>query len=161
MSTQIGRAQTTGIKVGAFTLTDAAAGGVTLTGTSTYDHRSLRVVHNATVSNIKNKQGETCALVATDEHLECSFTFIPYGTSLANAEGALDAPSALAGVELSGMDAFAMGPFTDALNTAGDGSQPWIYQGGWEVSGTGDGEPWSISLTLMRYPLITSGAAMV
>ena len=157
MNTQIGRGHIIGLSGGSFTWTNPDAS--TFVGTVTYDERSLRFAHNATVSNIKDEDGDTCALTAVDEVLECTFNFIPYGTSVAVAKTSAAAPKLLGGATISGLPVVPMGTFADALNTATDG-QPWVYEGGWEVNGSGDGEPWSVSVTLRRYPNITSVSAI-
>jgi len=155
MSTQIGRGHIVGL-AGTFTFTSPDGG--TLNGTVSYDEKSLRLAHNGTITNIKNKAGETVGLVATDEMLECTFNFIPYGTSVAAATDNSDCPDLLSGCVITGMPVIVMGSFTDALNaTSGN---PWIYEGGWEVNGTGDGEPWSASASMKRYPGITSVTAI-
>lgn len=154
MSTQIGRRHIVGITVGAFTV----AG---LSGTISYDERSLRVVHQGEITKVKNEAGETIGLIATNEGIEATFTMIPYGTNKTNAIASLAAPPLLAGVTITGMDVVPIGSFADGLNVTGGGNaQPWIYEGGWEISGTGDGEPWTITVTLRRYPLVTSATAI-
>ena len=159
MSTQVGRGHILGITVGTIVITDND-GGTTLTGTATYDERSLQVSHNGNISKIKNESGDTCALIATDDVLECRFNFIPYGTTVAAATAAAAGPDLLASAAITGMPIFKMGPFADALNTDSGSTQPWFYEGGWDVNGSADGEPWSISFSLFRYPNITSAAAI-
>jgi hypothetical protein len=149
MSTQIGRGYIVGLSGGTLTFSP------TLVGSVTYDERSLRLSHNGSITNVKGKGGDTKGLIAVDEFLECAFNFIPYGTSVAAAKVSAQAPDLLAGCTITGLPVVIMGVFTDALNTSADG-QPWIYEGGWEVNGTGDGEPWSASFTLRRYAGITS-----
>jgi hypothetical protein len=156
MSTQIGRGHIVGLSGGTITFTNPDT--TTLAGTILYDERSLRVSHNGSVTNIKNKSGETVGLIAVDEMLECTFNFIPYGTSVANAKASATAPDLLASAVITGLPVIPMGSFSDALNASS--GNPWIYEGGWEVNGTGDGEPWSASVTLKRYPGITSGTAI-
>ena len=153
MATQIGRGHIVGLAGGTITFSP------TLTGSVTYDERSLRLSHNGSISNIKDKSGDTVGLVATDEMLECAFTFIPYGASTTAAKLSAQAPDLLAGATISGFPPIPMGSFADALNTETDG-QPWIYEGGWEVNGTGDGEPWTASFTMRRYLGITSATVI-
>lgn len=158
MATQVGRGHVVGVTVGTFVFTNPDASS--LSGTISYDERSLRVSHNGTITNVKDEDGDTVQLTATDEMLECTFTFIPYGTSIANARASAQAPDLLAAAAITGLPVIAMGSFADCLNTDSGSTQPWIYEGGWELNGTGDGEPWTATCTLRRYPGITSGAAI-
>lgn len=158
MSTLIGRAHQTGILVGATTF--APGDGVTMSGTLSYEHQSLRFAHQGEITEIKNEDGDVCALVATNETLECTFNFIPYGTSVANAIASIQSPRLLTGFDITGFPVFRMGTFADALNTDSGSTQPWIFVGGWEGNGDNSGEPWSISVTLRRFPQITNATAL-
>lgn len=153
MSTQVGLGHI-------FSMTGAALGITGLAGYISPNLQTLKVKHGAEIDRIKAQTGNTTSLISSDEYLECTFDFIAEGSTIANAKLSMGIPPALSGVTVTGLPIIAMGPFTDGLNTNGANTQPWIY----EADGSGNGnadKKWDGTLTLRRYPFITSATAIV
>lgn len=157
-SVQISRGHLVGVAAGTIVFTNPD--GSTLAGTISYNRRSLRVAHNIEVERVSDEDGDVVGLCAGGEFLEGAFTFIPYGTSIANATASHSVPFPLARAAISGFPVFPMGNFADALNTNSGSTQPWIYEGGAEANFDAGVGPSSYSITLRRYPSITSGTAI-
>lgn len=150
MGTQIGRAKVQGM-VGATLAISALAGYISP------NLQSLRANHNASTDASPDQAGDTATLYFTDEILECTFDFIPEGTTTAQAKISAGLPPAGSGVVITGLPIIQMGPFADALNVGGGGlgSNPWVYEGGGSLSGEAKGR-WTATLPLKRYPKITT-----
>ena len=124
---------------------------------------TLRLTHTSAVDRIKAQTGgNTKALIAQDETLECTFEVIPQGTTFANALKAAGVPGALKGFTITGLQIVAMGSWTDALNvtTGGVLGNPWIYLGGATVNGFID-QKWTLSLPLVRFVSIANVTPIV
>jgi hypothetical protein len=122
--------------------------------------KTLRVTHSGTVDKIKNQAGEFSGLIGSGEFLQCEWTYVPEGTTIANSVLSAMLPGLLTGVTISGLPIIASGPFTDALNTNGANTQPWIYEGDGSIQGF-DETKWMGNVTLFRYISITSAAAII
>lgn len=153
MATHIGKAQIVG-------LSGAALGMASVTGYVSPNMQSLKVGHQAEVERIKNQVGEVTTLISSGDYIECSFDFIPEGgtstdNTIAKAKLSASLPATLAAVTITGLPIIQVGPFTDALNTNPGNTQPWIYEGGGELSGP-NSTKWTLTFTLRRYINITS-----
>ncbi len=115
--------------------------------------KTLRATHSGTIDRIKNQAGVTSSIIGNDDMLECAFDFIPEGATRALARSSAALPKIPSAVTISGAPVIPMGPFADALNTAG--LQPWIYEGNGTINGTDDLH-WTGTFTLHRYQGITS-----
>ena len=122
--------------------------------------QSLRLVHNATKRTIPDQVGDTVGLIFLDAHLEITFDFIPQGADLTGAKAAAATPEAGGSATVTGLPIFKKGFFTDALNTDGANTQPWIYEGGENFTLPADDKATG-SITLCRYPKIVSGTHIV
>lgn len=139
-------------------LTGGALGIASLSGYISPNLQTLRTTHAAEIDRVRNQGGDTSGLIASDEMVECDFDFIAEGSTIANAKKN-GIPGALAGVTVTGLPIIACGPFTDALNTNGVNTQPWIYEGGGTITGAHNGK-WTATLPLKRYPGITSATVI-
>jgi hypothetical protein len=129
-----------------------------LSGYVTPRMESLRLTHVAEIDKIKGLTGgNTTAMIAQDEKLECTFEVIPQGSSFANAILSAGLPAILAAFTIPGLQVIVMGAWSDALNVTGGGvlGNPWIYEGGGSVNGFVD-QKWTVSLPLHRYVAIAS-----
>lgn len=151
--TQLGKSHIVGLATMAFGIT-------ALSGYVSPNFKSLRVSHSSDVKKIKSMTGEITSLHANGDFVTCEFNFIPEGaTTLANAILSAGAPSVLSGITITGLSIIAFGPFTDVFNTNAGNTQPWIYEGGWELEGS-DETHWSAKVSLNRYYYITSATKM-
>lgn len=133
--------------------------GTSLSGYVTPNMQSLRVSHGTKVDEIKGQDGEFNAFLVSGERIECEFSFIPQGTTIANAKLSAQMPPAGSSATITGLPILPFGSFTDVLNTNGGNTQPWYYQGGGSDSGVNDSN-WTGTFTLVRYPSITSTTAI-
>ena len=134
----------------------AASAWQTLTGSYvTPNLQSLRVTHTAEVDRIRGQDGTYTSLICDGEMIECEFTVIPEGTTTANAKISATLPRAGEAFAITGLPIIAVGDFEDALNTDGDNTQPWFYEGGGTVNLTNT-EKATMTMTLHRYVGITS-----
>jgi hypothetical protein len=131
-----------------------AAVSCSLSGYVSPNLQSLRAVHNADVDRIKGQSGKTTGAIYEDDTFECTFEFIPEGTTVANAKLSAGLPAAGTGFTLSGLAVVTMGGTADIFNSA-----LWIYEGGGQLNGAADGK-WTATLPLRRYPQITSLTAI-
>jgi hypothetical protein len=76
-----------------------------------------------------------------------------------NALNSAQTPEAGGSALITGLPIIPKGPFRDAINTNGVNIQPWIYEGGENFTLPADDKATG-SITLMRYPKITSGVAI-
>ena len=105
---------------------------------------------------IKGQTGKVTGLIAENDMLECSFDFIPEGSTVANAKLAAGLPPLNSPVTITGLPVIAAAGYADAYNTAAGG--PWFYKSG-RINHLADGK-WTATMTLKRYPAITSGTAI-
>lgn len=152
MSTQIGTGHI-------HSLTGGALGCAALAGYVSPNLTTLRLSHAAEVDNIKGQTGKTTGSISEDDTLECTFDFLPEGTTIANAKLSAGLPAANSGFTITGLPIIACGGFTDALNTNAGNTQPWIYQGGGTINGPADGK-WTATLPMKRFLQITSATAI-
>ncbi len=158
--TSLGRGHQIGVD-GQTTITFTNPGGSpAISGTISYNKRNIRLVHNGETVRTLDEDGDIVALTFGSEFLEGVFTFIPYGSTYANATASRQLPSLGASAAISGFDIFVMGSFADALNTNGATTQPWIYEGGGEDNQNAGLEPSTLTITLRRYPAITSATVI-
>ncbi len=119
--------------------------------------QSLRVTHNAEVDRIRGQTGRYQSLIGDAEMLECEFTVIPEGATIANAKTSATLPQVLECFAITGLPVIAMGEFADALNVgAAPNNSVWVYEGGGSINGTNT-EKWTMTLPLKRYKDITAG----
>ena len=121
--------------------------------------KTLKLGHTSDVDRIKSQAGGITSLIGSGDYLECTFDFIPEGSSIANAKLSAGIPAVLSGVTITGLPILAIGPFSDALNTNGTNTQPWFYEGGGSVNGESE-QKWTSTLPLRRYLEITSATAI-
>lgn len=140
-------------------MSGGAVGIASLSGYVSPNLKTLKLGHNNTADEIKGQDGEISALIFSGDSVECTFDFIPQGTSIANAKKAAGIPASGAAVTVTGLAIIAFGPFSDVLNTDAGNTQPWIYSGGGSISGESE-QKWMASLPLKRYIGITSGTAI-
>jgi len=152
MSTQLGTGHI-------HSLSGGALGCASLSGYVSPNLQSLRLSHAADVEEIKGQTGKTTGIIAEDDTLECSFEFIAEGTTIANAKLSAGIPAAGAAFTITGLAIIAMGGFTDALNTNGGNTQPWVYEGGGNLVAVANGKITG-TIPLKRYLAITSGTAI-
>lgn len=120
---------------------------------------SLKVSHTADRIAVKSLLGRTTGLIFEDDQIECTFEVLPEGTTVANAKLSAGIPAAGSAFGITGCHIVACGGFTDAINTGGGNTQPWIYEGGGGINGVSD-EKWTATLPMKRYLYITSGTAI-
>ena len=133
--------------------------GCALSGYVSPNMQTLRLQHAAEVDKIKGQNGYTTGLIFQDDVLECTFEYIPEGTTIANSKLSAGIPAAGAAFTITGLPIVTMGGFADALNTNAGSTQPWIYEGGGQLHGD-KAAKWSATLPMKRYPSITSGTAV-
>jgi hypothetical protein len=99
------------------------------------------------------------------EHLVCTFTLRPEGSTAAAAALSARLPELGSTFLISGMPVVIMGGFTDAFNTGTtvESTTPrWHYRGGGELSvSTGADGFGMITIELRRYPHIPGGAPII
>lgn len=140
-------------------LSGAALACSALSGYVSPNLQSYRFVHAADVEKIKGQAGKTTGVICEDDTLEITLEIIPEGTTIANAKKSAGVPAAGTAFAVTGMPIIEAGGFTDALNTDGANTQPWIYEGGASWNGLAAGKQ-TMSLPLKRYLQITSGTAV-
>ena len=142
MSTQVAKAHVFGL--GTFVCKTLA--GVTIGGNST----GGSLTHESEVDRIKGLDGEFTSLISHGDHLSCEFNMVPEAATLASAKTACGLPATLTGVSIGGLQIVACGPFSDALNTNGAVTVPWVYEGGGKIN-LSNSEKWTMTLPLKRY----------
>ena len=147
MATQVGKAQI-------YSLSGTTLAGTNLVAIGFINplFQSLRTSH---VQNdhreIKNSAGEIAAKIfCTDDVVDCTFEYIPSGTSQDNAKLSAGILVQGLGVTISGLPLRVFGSFSDVYNSA-----LWIYEGGASDNLSNTGEM-TITLPLRRYKNITS-----
>lgn len=144
------------------TLGTVVVGCAALSGYVTPNVQSLRATHVVDADRIKSSAGIVTGVIGEDDGIECTFEVIPEGTTIAQAiadsKKAAGLPTAPSAFTITGLPIIACGPFSDAFNTNGTSTQPWIYEGGGSWNGVNDGK-WTMTLPLRRYQGITSGTA--
>jgi len=105
---------------------------------------SYDITHEGDVEQIKNGQGETVAQVVANERLAISVTFIPSGSTAANALLGAGLPAVNGYATISGADSISIGGTANAIN--GD----WVYAGGGSVRFTQSGKA-MVTIPLTRY----------
>lgn len=136
-------------------LSGGALGCAALAGYVSPNLQTLRVSHSADRLAIKSQAGKTTGLIFEDDSIECTFEVIAEGTTIANAKLSAGLPPAGSGFTITGLPIIAFGGFTDALNTNGANTQPWIYEGGGSLNLVND-DKGTVTITLKRYLQITS-----
>jgi hypothetical protein len=94
-----------------------------------------------------------------DDMVECTFDFIAEGSTLLAAKASAAAPQNLAGAAITGFANYRFGPFHGCFEHERHNTQPWIFEMDAQVNGKL--QAWEGSITLRRYPLITSTTAIV
>lgn len=158
MATQIAKGHIQGFGSGAIAFTNPDS--TTIAGYVSPNIQTLALKGSADNQRIKGQSsGSTTSIIGMDDIVECTFDFIAEGTTLAAAKVSAAAPQNLASAAITGLPVIAFGAFTDVLNTNGGNTQPWIFEMDAQVNGKL--QAWEGSITLRRYPLITSGTAIV
>lgn len=153
MAVQQGKGQIYGLAGGTIAFT--APSGSAISGYITPDLQTLRVTHGGIkVDEIKGQDGEYNAFIVSGEKFECEFTYIPQGTTVANAKLSAQLPPIGSSGVLSGLPVIIMGSVADVFNTG-----VWYYQGGGSTSAPNDTN-WTGTFTLVRYPGITTTTAL-
>src|SRR5687768_8196567 len=115
MSVHAGTGHIEGFGTAALVLNDAA--GSAVAGYISPNLQSLKVTHNAgSVNEIKGQTGVVTGLLINDEMIECTFDFIPEGTTIANAKLSARLPEVGTRVNTANLPVVAIGSFADALN---------------------------------------------
>lgn len=136
-------------------LSGGALGCTALAGYVSPNLQTLRVTHQADALKIKSQAGKTTGAIYEDDTIECTFEFIAEGTTIANAKLSAGLPAAGSGFTITGLPIIACGGFTDALNTNGGNTQPWIYEGGGTLNLV-NADKATGTIPLKRYLQITS-----
>jgi hypothetical protein len=157
MATQIAKGHIQGFGSGAIAFTNPDS--TTISGYVSPNLQTLALKGSADNQKIKGQSGSTTSIIGMDDMVECTFDFIAEGSTLAAAKTSAAAPQNLAGAAITGLPIIAFGPFTDVLNTNGGNTQPWVFE--MEAQINGKLQAWEGSITLRRYPLITSTTAIV
>jgi len=165
MATQTGLTHLFGFQMG--TMTFIAKNGDASTPATNYvkpNIQSLGFTHSLESTKIKGTSGEYVGIILHGEMIECTFDFIPEGTSISIDPTVAGSPSKSAifpvlggSVSITGLPVVAAGSYSDALNTTA--FNHWIYEGGGTIKGSSDSN-WTGSITLKRYPGITSAVAI-
>src|SRR6267154_2861910 len=148
MATQVGKGHVYGLSGGAIAFT--APSGSSVSGYISPNLQSLRITHQGKLDEIKGQDGEYNSFITSAEKVECEFTYIPEGTTIANAKLSAQFPPLGSSGVISGLPVIFCGSFSDVFNTG-----VWYYQGGGSDSGPHDSN-WTGTFTLHRYPGITS-----
>jgi len=151
MSTQIGKGHVYGLVAGTIAFTSPA--GAAISGYVSPNIQSLRVTHHGKIDEIKGQDGEFNSFITSGEKVECEFTFIPEGTTIANAKLAAQFPPLGSSGVISGLPVIICGSLSDVFGGV------WYYQGGGSDSGPHDAN-WTGTFTLHRYPGITTTTAI-
>lgn len=170
MATQTGLTHLFGFQMG--TMTFLVKNGDASTTRTNYvqpNIQSLGFTHSLESTKIKGTSGEYVGIILHGEMIECTFDFIPEGTSISIDPTVAGSPSKSAifpvvggSVSITGLPVVAAGSYSDALNTGttlSPGTNLWIYEGGGTIKGSSDSH-WTGSITLKRYPGITSAVAI-
>lgn len=152
MAVQQGKGQIFGLAGGTIVFTNPA--GAAITGYITPDLQTLRVAHGSKVDEIKGQDGEYNAFIVSGERFECEFTYIPQGSTVANAKLSAQLPPIGSSGVISGLPVIIMGSIADVFNTG-----VWYYQGGGSTNQQND-QHWTGSFTLVRYPGIATTTAL-
>lgn len=153
MATQVGSG-------GIYGLATLALGIASLSGYVSPKFETLGLTGQAQFDEELGQTGDVDQLVGVNRGVSCQFRFKPRGSSFANARLSLGIPNICAGVTITGLDIIVCFGFTDVFNTNGTNTQPWIFNGEFNIEGTHTGL-WTANLTLRRYLLITSATAIV
>ncbi len=151
MSVQQGKGQV--FALGA-TIVFTKPDGSSLTGYVTPNMQSLRVTHGSKVDEIKGQDAEYNAFILSGEKFECEFSFIPQGSTLANAKLSAQMPPIGSSGVISGLPVVICGSSSDVFNGG-----VWYYQGGGSDNGVNDSN-WTGTLPLVKYPGITTTTAI-
>jgi hypothetical protein len=131
-----------------------ADGSTTISGYISPNLQSLKLRHMGTVDRIKGQTGHITGIITSGEYVECDFDFIPEGSSVANSIASARIPPGGSAATISGLQVIPVGSFDDVFNTG-----VWFYEFEGTYNGVNDGKA-TTTLTLRRYPNITSGAAV-
>lgn len=152
MATQQGKGHVYGLAGGTIVFT--APSGSAISGYITPNLQSLRFTHQGAVDEIKGQDGEYNSFLTKAEKVECEFSYIPEGSTIANAKASAQLPPLGSSAVLSGLPVIACGSFSDVFNTG-----VWYYQGGGSDTGPHDAN-WTGTFTLHRYPGISTTTAI-
>lgn len=132
------------------------AGGTlacSLSGYVSPNLQTLRANHNADVIEIKGQDGNVNGVIANNDWVECTFDFIPQGSTIANSKLSAGTPAAGTGFTIANLPVITFAGIADVFNT-----DDWIYVGGnFELPSDRNAVG---SITLRRYPGITSTTAI-
>jgi len=162
MATQTGLTHLFGFGTLTF-LVKTADASTTVTNYAKPNIQGMGFTHSLDSTIIKSTNGEVTGLILSGEMIECTFDFIPEGTTIAitNAAGSANVsaffPPVGGSVVVTGMPLIVAGSFNDALNTTS--TNTWIYKGGGTIKGE-NASNWTGSIPLVRFPGITSAAAV-
>lgn len=123
-----------------FNKTGAGAGSALSGSITTIE--SYDVTHEADVEQIKNSAGETVAQVSANERISLNVTFIPSGSSFADAKTAASLPNVNGYVTIAGTNA------TTVQGVSLDGD--YVYSGGGSVKFTASGKC-MVTMTVTKY----------
>jgi hypothetical protein len=158
MATQIAKGHIQGFGSGAIVFTNPDA--TTISGYVSPNLQTLALKGSADNQKIKSQNsGDTTSIIGMDDMVELTFDFIAEGATLLAAKASASAPQNLAGAAITGLPIISFGRFTDVLNTNGTSTQPWIFEMDAQVNGKL--QAWEGSITLRRYPGITSTTSII
>lgn len=104
---------------------------IIVTGWITPNLQGSGLAHSFDADEIGNQAGNVESLIGgMKEKLECEFDFIPRGSTIAIAKLSASLPPPLGKCMITGAPIIVVGSWTDAYNTDGTNTQPWIYMGG-------------------------------
>lgn len=130
MATEVGKGHVFGVPA---TLSLFAADSTTIivSGWITPNLQGSGLTHSFEADEIANQAGNIESLIGgMKEKLECEFDFIPRGASIAIAKLSSSLPPPLGKCLITGAPIIVVGSWTDAFNTNGTNTQPWLYVGG-------------------------------
>lgn len=154
MATQVGAGHVFGLPA---TLALYAADSTTIivTGWITPNLQGSGLTHSFDTDEIVNQAGNVESLIGgVREKLECEFDFIPRASTLAIAKLSAALPPPLGKCLITGAPIIVVGTWTDAYNTNGGNTQPWLYVGGSLTESAGGKMTGKIKL--MRFIGVTS-----
>jgi hypothetical protein len=108
---------------------------------------------------VEGQDGEICARHWSGKELVCEFTTIPEGSSKANALISVNIGDCGQGYNAANFPNVSIGPFTDAFNTGGANTQPWVYDGDAKLNLTNTDKA-TLTFTMKRAIGITSATAI-
>lgn len=154
MAQQIGKGHVFGVPA---VLTMYEADGTTaISGYVSPTLNGASLTHSFDADETRSQGGDVDSLiVGMGEKIECEFDFIARGSTVANAKISASLPPPGSRVGIASAPVVRVGSFTDAYNTGGSNTQPWIYMGGGSLTESAGGKLTG-KVKLARYVGITS-----